>query len=187
MTAQAMPIPQRLVLLGSSTPAHKTGVRVDGHLVSGIGSILGGAAAFIMAILAVAKRHRAAAWFMSRSTLITRAQEAEGIASFATERADSAESARDNWQSNFDAVTIQQAKDRARIDRLEAVAQNMEVLRLKFDAMVDYTERVVEYAAYLEAQLRVANIGFDRKMPPVPAILADKFGIPEQLQGGLSS
>ena len=50
----------------------------------------------------------------------------------------------------------------------------------KFDAMLDYSQQLVDHAVEQERLIVQAKLDYAKSMPVVPPILADRFSLPEQ-------
>lgn len=172
---------------------------LDGAYLQGVGSVLLGVAAItgaIMAFLARTPIRRAWATFLAitvapRRLLLDRAQHAEILAAEAEQRASSAEHSAGNWQSAFSAVDrrvaameLLHAKELGELkaDLAEARSE-IDALKQRNDALVDYSQLVITYSVHLEQRALAGGVDLSGlTMPRIPEILADRLGIPETLR-----
>lgn len=132
---------------------------MDGQLLSGIGSVLGGTAALGAVVAGAANRQRIADFLKSRTIIIGERDHAREIAQRQAERADSAERSAQNLERAAEgaesyARTIEQ--------RLFDLEQRMTV----FDKLCVFARELLEWAMLAEKTARAGGV----ILPPIPPV-----------------
>lgn len=168
---------------------------IDSAALQGVGTFMLGVAALLTIIGAFVNRSAIGtglrllgeAIITPRIVLVERAERAERRRTDAVDRADASEHTADSWQSAYEAMKAQ--IDAAKIEIAEMRAENLQaraemaVLKERNDALADYVEGLFTFAVQIEAIAAAAKVDLgDLRMPPVPAIIADRFRVPETLR-----
>lgn len=135
--------------------------------LQGIGTVFGGLAAFISAVMLVLNRTRISTWFKRQSTLIAERNVAVEAAMTSAAHVASALASMNDYKNSVEALRVQSGMTSARLKELEQV-------RPIYDAFVLWVPKVLAYIATIETAAREQGGNPQTfAMPPLPAVLRD--------------
>lgn len=168
---------------------------IDSAALQGVGTFMLGVAALLTIIGAFVNRSAIGtgirllgeAFLTPRVILVERAERAERRRTDAVDRADASEHTAESWESAYNGMKAQIAAFKLEIEEMRAenllAAASMAALKTRNDALADYVEGLFTFAVQIEAIAVEKGVDLgELRMPPVPAIIADRFRVPETLR-----
>lgn len=131
----------------------------------GIGTFIGSLVAAATFVMGVAKRKDITSWFTDRSELKHQLALAEIRAANQEQRAISAEQRALNWEKGASGAQFDAEQMEKRLEQVEAIVP-------RFNALMDFTKKLLRYTVYLEQEATNAGVKLEHKMPEIPEALA---------------
>jgi hypothetical protein len=138
---------------------------VDPSILQSIGAFLGGTAAFAAFVAGIINRTKINAFLVDRFLLVESANDAR-------KRSEAAERLAQDYAGSVAAMRQTMEALEKRVARLEAVEK-------KFDILVGWVVKILEYVVYLERKAIEGGADLSgRSMPPIPAELTSDVEMP---------
>lgn len=146
-----------------------------GPFMGGLGTLMGGTAAFCGLVYTFANRKGIMTFFHSRTELLREISQQSLRASAAEQRAIAAEQRAMNWERGAEGASFNMNEILRRLEEVEKRAQIAEELIPKFDALLKFTKKLMSHTSALERQLAKAGVHVDSIAPCVPDLLKDSL------------
>lgn len=148
---------------GSPWGFHST---VHASDLGSVGQFIGALVAACTFLWGVIKRHDIHSWFADRSVLRDRLALSELKAANQEQRAIAAEQRALNWEKGASGAQFDVKLMEERLEKVEAIVP-------RFNALMDFTKKLIRYTVYLEQEAVNAGVKLEQNMPDIPVELAE--------------